>query len=491
MVQPRMTQIDTVVFLMMENRSLDNVLGWLYDGSSKDYDGLRANTYFQPLKDGSITNQYPVVPIPASVGSDYRSVVPYYDPTEAMYSDASWSGVLNQLFGGVDMIGGMPRSGTPVTMQGFLQDYYRDGRDSWNGQDILWTFTPRDLPAINTLARRYGVSDAWFCSVPTQTNPNRAFSLIGTSQGRENDSWDAVERYHGPTIFNALGTAGKSWGLYFQDTWQGSKSFTEYTFPYMTSRPSGNHVIGSHRDFYMAVQSGNLPNFTYLEPQWGWGTGIGVHQGTDYHPPTDVRYAEHFLKQVYAALRRSSQWDRMLFIVTFDEHGGTYDHVKPQWGMPRPDHHQGYQGFNFDIYGARVPTLLISPYVAAETVFRAPRGGYPYDHTSFIKTLLLWAGVDPQLPTLGFGNRMPLAPTFDHVLSPTPVNTEEVEIEPIPCEEGETLNAMFEGVGFASIRKIMRDSRTLEEAQAEVARYRADPAAFEAALSAEFRPPKR
>lgn len=483
MVQPVMTQIETIVFLMMENRSLDNVLGWLYDGMSKDYNGLAAGKYTQPLKSGNIVAEYPVVQVPANIGSPDRYFLPYYDPTEAMYSELSWSGVLNQLFGNENMITAMPQARANVTMRGFLQDYYRDGRDGYSGQDILWTFQRDLLPIINILAYSYGVSDAWFCSVPTQTNPNRAYSIIGTSQGRENDSTTTVEQYNGTTIFNALGTAGKSWGLYFSDTWIGSKSFTEYTFPYMTSKPSGTYVIGSHDDFYTAAATNKLPNFTYLEPRWGWGTGVGVHQGTDYHPPTDVRPAENFLAQVYLALTRSPQWDKMLFIVTFDEHGGTYDHVKPQWGAINPDGINGSQGFKFDLFGARVPTLFISPYVARNTVFRAPLGApYPFDHTSFIKTLLLWAGVDPMSTSYPFGRRMPQAPRFDHVLSPTPVNGIVEDVSMPPFEPGPSLNALFDGVGFASIRKILRDSKTIDEVKAEVERYRADPAAFEAQL---------
>lgn len=93
MIQPVMTQIDTIVFLMMENRSLDNVLGWLYDGFAKDYNGLKHDTYFQPLKSGKITTQYPVVRMPQDLGQ-YQYLMPYYDPTEAMYSVTSWSGVI-------------------------------------------------------------------------------------------------------------------------------------------------------------------------------------------------------------------------------------------------------------------------------------------------------------------------------------------------------------------------------------------------------------
>lgn len=256
----------------------------------------------------------------------------------------------------------------------------------------------------------------------------------------------------------------------------------------MTSKPSGEHVIGSHDDFFAAAKTGSLPNFVYLEPKWGWGTGVGIHQGTDYHPPTNVGPAEVFLVKVFSALQASKQWGKMLFIVTFDEHGGTYDHVKPAWGAINPDGKIGDQGFRFDLFGARVPTIFASPYIARNTVFRAPPGSqYPFDHTSFIKTLLLWAGVDPNSSTLGLGARMPKAPTFDWVLSKTPVNNLDLDVKAAPYEEGETLNSIFEGVGRAAVRKIMYTSKTVEQAEAEAARYRKNPAAYEKELKAKVR----
>jgi phospholipase C len=324
--------------------------------------------------------------------------------------------------------------------------------------------------------------------VPTQTNPNRAFSLIGTSMGNENNAHlNAVEQYDHETIFNALGTK-KSWGLYYHDLWaapEGSnvkQCFTQYTFPRISDAPNGE--IATLQQFYKLAQSGNLPEFTYLEPQWGYGYYSGLEffvQGWDYHPPTLVHPGENFLLSVYNTLRFSKKWDETLLIVTFDEHGGTFDHVAPAWKAINPDDKIGTQGFGFNMFGARVPTLLISPYIKPATVFRA-QGDMPFDHTSFIKTLLGWAGIDYR--GADFGKRMPNAPTFDGVLSKTIVNTEDLsDIEPEECElPPNEIGALFEGVGFAAVRSILRRKKTLEEIQAEIARYHADPAKFEAEL---------
>ncbi len=513
MVQPILPQIKNVVHLMLENRSLDNVLGWLYQspthqppalpqyvtpGTSPKYEGLTLGKYENPAYTwrGGV-EQYPVVPVPAGLGSD-ADRVPCYDPYEEMKVDGSWKGVLNQLYGNQDAIQRLPVREDKVGMQGFLQDYYASYMLGWQGLDMLWTYTPAQLPVINGLARNFGVSDAWFCSVPTQTNPNRAYSLCGTSIGRENNlQLNAVEQYDRPTLFNYLARAGKSWGLYFTDTWMEGKSFTEYTFPQI-SQATGNSDIGNISKFFERARNGTLPNFTYLEPTWSYGKGALFKQGTDYHPPAHVNPAEHFLAQVYGAVRSSPQWGATLLVVTFDEHGGTYDHVAPPWGAINPDGKIGQDGFRFEQYGVRVPTLLISPFVRPSTVFRAPpASAHPLDHTSFIKTMLMWAGVDPG--SVDLGKRMPKAPTFEDALAPNHVNGSEHINEERPraaaravtasddtkpaVAGGKPLNALFEGVNGAATRAII-GSGDLATIHADVERYRKDPEQFEASLSA-------
>ena len=505
-VNRAMPQIENIVFVMMENRSLDNLLGWLYETSAPQhyypadnrtpYDGLVAGRYHNPARSwtGGV-HQYPVVPIPSK---HEKKRVPAYDPYEAFREGASpeWNGVMNQCFGNEDRIGVMPKPPAAARMLGFLQDYYARYMVDWQGLDVLWTYTPAQLPLINSLARHYAVSDRWFSSVPTQTNPNRAYSICGTSAGREaNANLQANEHYDLPTIFNKLADAGKSWGLYYEDIWHDKKCFTEYTFPHMSS--AGNGEVGTMSQFKASAANGTLPSFTYLEPKWGYGKGTLYVQGDDYHPPTLVAPGDQFLWDTYLAIRNGPQWSKTLFIVTFDEHGGTYDHVGPPWTAINPDGITGTKwGFKFDLYGTRVPTLLISPYIAPRTVFRAPSGSaLPFDHTSFISTLLLWAGVSPA--TAGMGKRVASAPRFDGVLSSTPVNTSDVTQKPVAFEPvavarpeapaeappaGQQLNALFEGMPFASVRAILGRSESIEDAHAALATFRKDPDKFEATL---------
>ncbi|HUR83047.1 MAG TPA: alkaline phosphatase family protein [Thermoanaerobaculia bacterium] len=513
MLQSSMPQIKKIVVLMLENRSLDNLLGWLYppgspnlniypQGSSANFDGLLPNTFFQPYKTvwGDVVH-YPVVPAPDNLGKN-QDAIPYWDPTEEMYARTTWNGVLNQMFGDYRRITGMPAATAQPGMSGFYQDYYNYEMADWKGMDILWTYTPRQLPIINGLARAYGVSDAWFCSVPTQTNPNRAFSIIGTSQGRNNNTWNAVEQFPGKTVFNGIGRK-KSWGLYFDKPWKDTRSYTEYTFPGLSN--SGGD-IGLLDRFFTLAKSGDLPDFTYLEPRWGYGLYGPNVQGWDYHPPTHCNPGETFLFKVFHALYNGKKWEETLLVVTFDEHGGTFDHVPPLAKAINPDGRIGEYGFDFTRFGARVPTILISPFVKRNTVFRAPAGSkYPFDHTSLIKTFLMWAGVDPNDPTLELGRRMPAAPTFEGVLSKTIVNDDKL-LDLVPPPEpsydtemmpgtnlpgpysGEPLNALFEGIPFASVRAILANNRSLVGIMEWIERYLADPQAFEAALEKDEAP---
>ena len=285
------------------------------------------------------------------------------------------------------------------------------------------------MPILNGLAGAYAVSDAWHSSVPTQTNPNRAFSLCGTSLGRVNNTWDAVEQFSTKTIWNALPT-GTSWGIYYHDLWNAGQCYTQYTFPGCNDALAAGE-IEPITTFYSKARAGALPRFTYLEPKWGYGLGkldgSGFYcgkilgktfgaQGNDYHPPTWMGPGEVFVNQVYQALvANADAWQRTLLFITFDEHGGTYDHVDPGWGAVQPDTDRGPDGFAFDRYGVRVPSLLISPWIPAGTVFRSPSPKFKFDHTSMIATVLKWCDVDPT--AAGLGNRVAVAPTFDTVLA--------------------------------------------------------------------------
>jgi phospholipase C len=138
--------------------------------------------------------------------------------------------------------------------------------------------------------------------------------------------------------------------------------------------------FGLFTDFRAAAAAGTLPGYSFLEPSWS-------STGNSQHPNYDVALGEQLIHDVYYALRNGPGWDSTLLVITYDEHGGCYDHVPPPSGATPPDSSAGEFGFDFTRFGVRVPTVLVSPLIAAGTVFRAPDGATPLDHTSLLKTV--------------------------------------------------------------------------------------------------------
>ncbi len=169
-----------------------------------------------------------------------------------------------------------------------------------------------------------------------------------------------------------------------------------------------------------------LPAYSFVEPRFTPELGLfKVDYPEDYHPPHNVCRGEQFLADVYQAVRNSPYRDKILLVITFDEHGGCYDHVSPPSGaaapQPWPKSRDGQ--FDFSRFGVRVPTIVISSYVQPGTVFRASPGEPPYDHTSVLATLRDWLSLDsdPKNPFLP-SPRIQKAPTIDRILTLTDQN---------------------------------------------------------------------
>ena len=144
------------------------------------------------------------------------------------------------------------------------------------------------------------------------------------------------------------------------------------------------------------------------------------------NPPIDVCYGEAFLLEVYNALRNSEYWPSSLLIITYDEHGGVYDHVVPPNAVPPGPNippvsdleDKTADGFNFNVYGCRVPAIIVSPFVGAGTTIRPPANFPPFDHASILKTVWDCFGIPDSLTS-----RDAAAPSLYNALSSTPVNT--------------------------------------------------------------------
>jgi phospholipase C len=361
--------VEHVVVLVLENRSFDHMLGFLYADSGnvspatkQPFEGLTGKQS-NPDGTGAAVSISAITPGTANV-----YFTPGADPGEGFLATNA------QLFGNTS-----PPAGASPTNSGFVTDFaatlkgvdvHRPIISGTTASDIMNIFTPELLPVLSGLARGFAVCDHWYSSVPTETFPNRAFLCAATSQGHMDDS---TSKYTSQSIFGLLSAHNLAWSIYGYS----NPPLTRLNFPDTTDAAESH--FGVFRDFQAAAAAGSLGAYTFLEPSWG-------SSGNSQHPNYDVALGEQLIHDVYYTLRNGPAWNQTLLIITYDEHGGCYDHVPPPTGAIPPDDCAGEFGFDFTRFGLRVPAVLVSPLIAAGTVFR-PSGTVPLDHTSILKTV--------------------------------------------------------------------------------------------------------
>lgn len=347
-------KIEHVIVLMLENRSFDHFFGFLYPASA-NFEGLKGkeSSFFNlanPLNPASVRTQ---------VSDDARSA----DLNEDSGHD--FHEVHEQVFG-VPLGGsGTP---TPTLNGGFVSSY--EQKNSGAGPRIMKCFNPATLPILSQLAQEFAVCDHWYSSHPGPTWPNRLFVHTGASDGRVDNKY---RLYDDKTIFNLLNDAGKSWGIFMDGTVTQAMALTKlWSFKKWAFRRLGK--------FQDLAAAGKLPNYSFIEPRFFRSLFQGK-PATDQHPPHDVNHGEQLIADVYKMVRTSPNWEKSLLIITYDEHGGIYDHVHPPAATP-PGPESQDPPFQFDRYGARVPAVLVSPYIPRQTVVNTE-----FDHTSIIATV--------------------------------------------------------------------------------------------------------
>jgi phospholipase C len=286
------------------------------------------------------------------------------------------------------------------------------------------TLTPEQLPVLNGLAASFAVSDAWFSALPGGTDSNRAFALTGSS-------FNITTTYEGgaayadfpdtprrQSVWHALWTQGiTDWKIYWSVLWY-EKVFTYHLYLEGEIPTVDDHVddyVQPLTQFQEDCRAGTLPKFSFIEPVWIAKTG-----STSYHPGSDLVPAEKALNEIYQAIATGPGWSKTALVLTFSKGGGMYDHVPPPRTV-KPWPSDLNDGFAFDVLGPRVPTLVVSPYVKPNTVFRA-EGSTPFSATSTVATVLDWLGVPRS--RWGLGDRMAQAPTFETVFQLTKPRTD-------------------------------------------------------------------
>lgn len=455
--------IEHVVVLMMENRSLDNLLGWIYpDGtkpnqvlppnSSDCYDGLNPTL---SNSDPSVNNGEPVLVSNGTTGWIEGSTavtewfVPSPDPGE------EFAHVATQISN---------------NMGGFLTDYVTQQAGGPAAQ-IMQAYSVAQLPVISTLATSFAVSDAWFASVPTQTWPNRGFVQTGSSDGNINNNYLP---WNINTVFDVFGANGLSWMVY-NDGQLPSLTKTMFLDKYLTNTTNFADIAAFQTACAQALDgpaSAKLPAFSFIEPNFGV-----VGNDESYHPPHDVRAGEVFLSTIYGAIQASPYRDAILFILMFDEHGGTYDHVEPPTNVAGTDPGgTASNGFTFESLGVRTPAVLASSYVTPGTVFRSDTA-VPLDHTSVLATLRDWQGLGAAFATYLPSPRIAAAPNLAYVLTETTAQAwptlpaPPVILADIPePDDSEPLNSVQQSVLIGASGIAAGRSLTAAETQIALAR---------------------
>lgn len=402
----RLNRINHIVVLMLENRSFDNILGWLYDPENEppfnkvprgqNFEGLSGKDLSNPRPDGE----------PVHVGKGSVMTDPFPDPFEP------YDQVFAQMYNQNPPPTPIPNRTDSLEMQGFVINYAAaineasrkavGGANAVDPAIIMNCFTPERLPVISGLANAYAVCDHWFNSVPTQTFANRSFVHAATSSGYVFNSWKTgphpwdigMLMNKTPTIYNLLEDQEVSWRIYYGGPFLlcNALLIQEQLRKFIVF---GRHFSHMEKFYEDAQREGGLPAYTFIEPNLMCSQKYGPENDmrpayaiTDTGTPTDILYGEDLINRVYEALRNSPDWNSTLLVITFDEHGGCYDHVPtpPPAAIPPDDRiiaegQPGFSGFTFNRYGVRVPAVLVSPLIEQGTVCQTV-----FDHTSIIKT---------------------------------------------------------------------------------------------------------
>ena len=327
-------RIKTIVVLVMENRSFDHMLGWM----------KRSNSAINGVT-GKECN-------PVSTKNPSEEAICFKDDAEYVDPDPghSFVAVKQQVFG----------SGTTPSMIGFVEQALTMSKEL--SETVMKGFKPESVPVYAKLVEEFAVFDRWFSALPGPTQPNRLFVYSGTSHGAVSHvKENLIKGFPQKTIFDSLHANGKDFGIYFQEV----PTIFFYRNMRQLKYSSKFRLYDLH--FKKDAEKGKLPSLTVIEPRY---FDIKILPANDDHPSHDVANGQKLVKQVYETLRASPQWNETLFIITYDEHGGFYDHVEtPVDNVPSPDGNTGPAPdfFKFDRLGVRVPTIMVSPWIKKGT----------------------------------------------------------------------------------------------------------------------------
>jgi phospholipase C len=371
--------IEHLFVLVMENRSFDHLLG--FQGITGKDAHTGAQTKAEDLTGpggAAFSNQF---------GTLRYAVTPTAGDTTFHRHDPQhqFLDVLTQLCGqaegeAVKVSGGLNGAPYPPVAEasntGFAADYAITS-DLTNPGEPMRGFAPGALPVLTALAKEFVLCDHWFSAMAGPTEPNRMFVHAATSGGWDDSPTNGdyeeifgakstganagISFEHG-TIFDALRLAHVPFRIYAGDG-----------FP-QVGLLSGISLYDDVEDFANFTGDINDPRYdaayTFIEPRYDTiSQNLGLpFVNNSQHPTNSVALGEALIKAVYEAIRNSPHWNQSMLIITWDEHGGFFDHVTPPpstripTGSPSKDTVGKPHGFMFDRYGPRVPAVVVSPW---------------------------------------------------------------------------------------------------------------------------------
>ena len=356
-----LTDIKHIVFCMLENRSFDHMLGYLSLDGIVDVEGLRRDRKWLDswtnIADGK---PYPLDEIDAG---EWIDDPPHgYDRIKQQIETAAQG---QKKMGGFVQAhidsrepGGSRKKKEPLRADpGLVMGYYRE----------------RAVPTFDFFARNYCVCDHWFSSLPLGTQANRLMAMAGETRVADNEKGLPHHRL----VYDWLKSRDVKWRTY-----QSGNFFPFFALMDRWAFKIAGQIFSPkdrftrlHRfaDDWRNAQS--MPSVIFIEPEYSDGPKKNPN---DDHPPLTVAGGQKLLRELYETLiSNEERWSRTLLIVTYDEHGGFFDHVEPL-----PMEPVTINGRQISTTGLRVPAFLVSPWVEPEQVY-----DQSLDHTSFLQLL--------------------------------------------------------------------------------------------------------
>jgi phospholipase C len=353
-MHPSVQNIQHIVVLMLENRSFDHMLGDLpgADGANRKNKNVAASeTYVQTAK------------------AIFQSPMKF-DPMH------EFANVQQQLgYEKVDMSGfATDALETARKLDGY--DKLSQAEQKEIVQTVMDYFPLGTLPTLHTLARNFSVSDRWFASVPASTWSNRFFAMMGSCHGKMRMPENALDA---DTMIESIAAQLGKDSIFSVLGEDKHKLYSDFTIP-LSTLIKGSNPNCPLSEFMSDARNNTLPAFSWIEPDYS----SDLRKANSQHPPEDVRRGDALIASVYNALRADEDvWNKSLFVVVYDEHGGYYDHVSPPSTFAPDDELADNNYFDFQQLGVRVPAIFISPWVKP-CIVTEKQSKPVYDHTSLL-----------------------------------------------------------------------------------------------------------